>query len=219
MWGCSRWWWWLLLLFGWEGVGEGRGDMLMTPSSVSSSRLSAPPPLAKPGRSASVSYMLSTGSLSSMGPNTNVQRQRLLWQLLTRKTFLRRWHRGFHRQRVREEESSSLQSQISTVEPRSWNTKTKTTSSSQPDTAGCIQRLREKSQTDVYGKSPQYITVTSCQDSSYKKSFPITERVRDRQYDFPYQNVQKGNKSQIPLNVLLRISLVKVYKCACAETK
>lgn len=68
------------------------------------------------------------------------------------------------------------------------------------------------------GKVLNSITVTSCQDSSYKKSLPITERVRDRQYDFPYQNVQKGNKSQIPLNVLLRISLVKVYKCACAET-
>lgn len=63
--GCSRWWWWLL--FGWEGVGEGRGDMLMRPSSASSSGLSAPPPLlaAKPARSVSVSYMLSTGSLSS----------------------------------------------------------------------------------------------------------------------------------------------------------
>lgn len=66
MWGCRRWWWWLL--FGWEGVGEGRGDMLMMPSSTSFSGLSAPPLLlaAKPGRSASVSYMLSTGSLSSV---------------------------------------------------------------------------------------------------------------------------------------------------------
>lgn len=65
MWGCSRWWWWLL--FRCEGVGEGRGDMLMRPSSASSSGLSGPPPLpgAKAGRSASVSYMLSTGSLSS----------------------------------------------------------------------------------------------------------------------------------------------------------
>lgn len=63
MWECSRWWW----LFGCEGVGEGRGDMLMAASSASSSGLSAPPPLpgAKPGRSVSVSYMLSTGSLSS----------------------------------------------------------------------------------------------------------------------------------------------------------
>lgn len=69
MWGCSRWWW---LLFGWEGVGEGRGDMLMMPSSASSSGLSAPPPppTAKPGRSASVSYMLSTGSLSSVRQNS-----------------------------------------------------------------------------------------------------------------------------------------------------
>lgn len=65
MWGCRRWWW---LLLGWEGVGEGRGDMLMRPSSASSSGLSAPPPLppAKPHRSASVSYMPSTGSLSSV---------------------------------------------------------------------------------------------------------------------------------------------------------
>lgn len=65
MWGCKRWWW---LLFGWEGVGEGKGDMLMMPSSASSSGLSAPPPLpdTKPGRSVSVSYMLSTCSVSSV---------------------------------------------------------------------------------------------------------------------------------------------------------
>lgn len=73
MWGCRRWWW---LLFRWEGVGEGRGDMLMMPSSASSSGLSAPPPLpvAKPQRSASVSYMLSIGSLSSGRQNKHTQR-------------------------------------------------------------------------------------------------------------------------------------------------
>lgn len=52
-------------------MGEGRGDMLTKPSSPpSSSGLSAPPPLLPPAnahRSASESYTLSTGSLSSVG--------------------------------------------------------------------------------------------------------------------------------------------------------
>lgn len=51
-------------------MGEGRGDMLTKPSSPpSSSGLSAPPPLppANAHRSASESYTLSTGSLSSVG--------------------------------------------------------------------------------------------------------------------------------------------------------